>query len=280
MKKFFAGLILILLGFNNIVFTQTILPKCEEIESSQWSKCFGTEMLGDKITPEEEREYEGLGIEVEMKEGVINIISTMDDTPAFKAGVKAGDYIVRIEGEQVLGKTLTEAVNLMRGAEGTPIEITIKRRDTKNFIELRIVREIIKIRAKRAKYAGEYKNGKFHGQGTYTGRFGDNYVGKFKDGKFSGHGTYTWVTNKGAKYVGRFKNGKYHGQGTYMFADGAKYVGRFKNGKFHGQGIYTGSDGRRYVGKWKDNKFHGQGAFTYSDGKIEEGIWNYSRLIK
>jgi hypothetical protein len=278
MKSIFAGLILILFGFNSVTFSQNSLPKCEGNDSSKWSKCFGTERVEDKEAGISS--YVGLGIEVEMEAGVIKVISPIDDSPASRAGIKAGDHIVRIDGDQVQGKTLMEALILMRGSEGTPIEIVIARKGEKKTIELKIVREAIQTTFKRAKYAGEYENGKFHGQGTYTGRYGDNYVGQFKDGEFNGQGTYTWVTKKGAKYVGRFKNDKYHGQGTYIFADGAKYVGRFKKGKFHGQGTYTGSDGRKYIGKWEKNKFHGRGTFNYPDGRVEKGIWKYGRLVE
>ena len=72
-------------------------------------------------------EFGGLGIEVSMEAGVVKVISPIDNTPASRAGVKAGDYIVRINGEQVQGKTLMEAVNLMRGPVGTSIEITVRR---------------------------------------------------------------------------------------------------------------------------------------------------------
>ena len=275
MKKFFSGLILILLGFNSVVFSQSSLPKCEGTDSSQWSKCFGTERVVGKIDHFEKGTYV-----FKMKAGVVKVVTPIDDTPAFKAGVKSGDYIVRIDGDQVQGKSLMEAVNLMQGPEATPITITITRKGENKPVELKIVREIIQTTFKRAKYAGEYKNGKFHGQGTYTGRFGDKYVGQFKNGEFSGQGTYIWVTKEGAKYAGLFKNDKYHGQGTYIFADGAKYVGRFKDGKFHGQGTYIGADGRRYTGGWKDNKFHGQGTFIYPDGRVREGNWKYGRFVK
>ena len=73
-------------------------------------------------------EFGGLGIEVSMEAGVVKVIAPIDGTPASKAGIKAGDYIVRINGEQVQGKTLMEAVNLMRGPEGTSIEITVRRK--------------------------------------------------------------------------------------------------------------------------------------------------------
>ncbi len=76
-------------------------------------------------------EFGGLGIEVGMEAGIVKVISPIDDTPASRAGIKAGDYIVRINDTQVQGKTLMEAVNLMRGPVGTPIEITIRRKGEK-----------------------------------------------------------------------------------------------------------------------------------------------------
>ncbi len=92
-------------------------------------------------------EFGGLGIEVSMEAGVVKVISPIDDTPAAKAGVKAGDYIVRINGEQVQGKSLMEAVNLMRGPVGSPIEITIRRKGLKKAKIIKIVREIIEIKS-------------------------------------------------------------------------------------------------------------------------------------
>jgi len=92
-------------------------------------------------------EFGGLGIEVTMESGVVKVISPIDDTPASKAGVKAGDYIVRINGKQVQGKTLMEAVNLMRGPVGTDIEITIRRKGLKKAKVIKITREIIEIRS-------------------------------------------------------------------------------------------------------------------------------------
>ena len=96
-------------------------------------------------------EFGGLGIEVSMEAGVVKVISPIDDTPAAKAGVKAGDYIVKINGEQVQGKTLMEAVNLMRGPVGTSIEITIRRKGLKRAKIIKIVREIIEVRSVVAK---------------------------------------------------------------------------------------------------------------------------------
>ncbi len=92
-------------------------------------------------------EFGGLGIEVSMESGVIKVITPIDDTPAAKAGVKAGDYIVKINGEQVQGKTLMEAVNLMRGPEGTSIEITVRRKGLRKAKTFKITREIIEIKS-------------------------------------------------------------------------------------------------------------------------------------
>ena len=82
-----------------------------------------------------------------MEAGVVIVIAPIDDTPASKAGVKAGDYIVRINGEQVQGKTLMEAVNLMRGPVGSSIEITIRRKGLRKAKIFKITREIIEIKS-------------------------------------------------------------------------------------------------------------------------------------
>jgi carboxyl-terminal processing protease len=92
-------------------------------------------------------EFGGLGIEVSMEAGVVKVITPIDDTPAARAGIKAGDYIVKINGEQVRGKTLMEAVNLMRGKVGTPIEITVRRKSLKKAKIFKIIREIIEIKS-------------------------------------------------------------------------------------------------------------------------------------
>jgi len=105
----------------------------------------------DNMETETKGAFGGLGIEVGMEAGVVKVISPIDDTPASRAGVKAGDYIILINDTQVQGKTLMEAVNLMRGPVGTPIEITIRRIGKKKAIVLKIVREIIQIKSVTAK---------------------------------------------------------------------------------------------------------------------------------
>ena len=96
-------------------------------------------------------EFGGLGIEVSMELGVVKVISPIDNTPAHKAGIKAGDYIVKINDIQVQGKTLTEAVELMRGPVGSTIKITVRRRGVKKAIIFNITREIIKIESVKSK---------------------------------------------------------------------------------------------------------------------------------
>ena len=83
-------------------------------------------------------EFGGLGIEIGMEAGVVKVISPIDDTPAEKAGIKAGDYIVKIGNEQVQGKSLMEAVKLMRGPVGTSIELTVRRKNVKNLLNLKL----------------------------------------------------------------------------------------------------------------------------------------------
>ena len=92
-------------------------------------------------------EFGGLGIEVSMEAGVVKVISPIDDTPASKAGIKAGDYIVKINDIQVQGKSLSDAVELMRGPVGSGIELTVRRRGEKKAITFNIIREIIQIKS-------------------------------------------------------------------------------------------------------------------------------------
>jgi len=101
----------------------------------------------EEMQTETSGEFGGLGIEVSMEAGVVKVITPIDDTPASKAGVKAGDYIVKINGEQVQGKTLMEAVNLMRGPVGSAIEITVRRKGSKKAKIFNITREIIEIKS-------------------------------------------------------------------------------------------------------------------------------------
>ncbi len=103
-------------------------------------------------------EFGGLGIEIGMEAGVVKVISPIDDTPAEKAGIKAGDYIVKIGKEQVQGKSLLEAVKLMRGPVGTSIDLTIRRKNVKKPLEFKIVRKIIEVKSVTAREIGNKKN--------------------------------------------------------------------------------------------------------------------------
>ena len=96
-------------------------------------------------------EFGGLGIEVGMEAGVVKVISPIDNTPASRAGIKAGDYIVKVNDIQVQGKSLTEAVDLMRGPVGTDIEITVRRVGKKKAIIFNITREIIEVTSVKSK---------------------------------------------------------------------------------------------------------------------------------
>ena len=104
----------------------------------------------NEMQTETSGEFGGLGIEVSMESGVVKVISPIDDTPASRAGIKAGDYIVKINDVQVQGKSLSEAVDLMRGPVGSGIELTIRRRGEKKALTFNIVREVIQIRSVKA----------------------------------------------------------------------------------------------------------------------------------
>ncbi len=103
-------------------------------------------------------EFGGLGIEIGMEAGVVKVIAPIDDTPAALAGIKSGDYIVKIGGEQVQGKSLMEAVKLMRGPVGTSIKLTIRRKNNKKPLEFTIVRKIIEIKSVNAQILGKNKD--------------------------------------------------------------------------------------------------------------------------
>ncbi len=116
-----------------------------------YSSYMSPEIL-EEMQTETSGEFGGLGIEVGMEAGVVKVISPIDDTPASKAGLKkaglkAGDYIVKINDTQVQGKSLSEAVDLMRGPVGSSIELTVRRRGEKKALTFNITREIIEIQS-------------------------------------------------------------------------------------------------------------------------------------
>jgi len=99
--------------------------------------------------------FGGLGIEVTMENGYVKVVSPIDDTPAYKAGVEAGDLITHLDGKQVMGLSLSEAVDKMRGKVGSTIELTVRREDTPEAIEIKIKRAIIKIKSVRHRIEGD-----------------------------------------------------------------------------------------------------------------------------
>ena len=105
----------------------------------------------NEMQTETSGKFGGLGIEVGMEAGVVKVISPIDNTPASRVGIKAGDYIVKVNETQIQGLTLTEAVGLMRGSVGTDIKITVRRIGTKEAIIFNITREIIKIESVKSK---------------------------------------------------------------------------------------------------------------------------------
>ena len=111
-----------------------------------YSGYMSPEILKEMQT-ETKGEFGGLGIEVGMEAGVVKVISPLDNSPAERVGIKAGDYIVKINNNQVQGKSLAEAVELMRGPVGTDINITVRRRGEKKALNFKITREIIEIKS-------------------------------------------------------------------------------------------------------------------------------------
>ncbi|MEY3112847.1 MAG: hypothetical protein RJA85_495, partial [Pseudomonadota bacterium] len=99
------------------------------------------------MNTETKGEFGGLGIEVTMEGGLVKVITPIDDTPADKAGIKSGDYIIKLDDKQVKGITLDEAVNTMRGKSGTSITLTIRRVNVNEPITVKIVREVIKTKS-------------------------------------------------------------------------------------------------------------------------------------
>ncbi len=115
-----------------------------------YSSYMSPEMLKEMQT-ETKGEFGGLGIEVGMEAGVVKVISPIDGSPAESVGVKAGDYIVKIDGTQVQGKTLSQAVDLMRGPVGSEIEITVRRIGLRKALTFNIIRDIIEIKSVKSK---------------------------------------------------------------------------------------------------------------------------------
>ena len=138
----------------------------------------------ENMQTETSGEFGGLGIEVGMEHGVVKVISPIDNSPDSKVGVKAGDYIVKINDIQVQGKTLTEAVELMRGPVGTDIEITVRRRGEKKALTFVITRDIIEVSSVKSEIKDE-KTG-YMRLTSFNENSGDQIKNKIKEFKKNG----------------------------------------------------------------------------------------------
>ena len=99
-------------------------------------------------------EFGGLGIEVTMEQGLVRVVSPIDETPAARAGLEAGDFITHLDGESVLGLTLSDAVDKMRGRVGSDIELTIRREGLEPF-DVTVTRDVVRIRSVRNRVEGK-----------------------------------------------------------------------------------------------------------------------------
>ncbi len=111
-----------------------------------------------ELTSDTKGEFGGLGIEVTMEKGLVKVISPIDKTPAERAGIIEGDFITHINKDPILGKSLSEAVSLMRGKPNTEIEITIARKGLDEGFDLKLIREIIKVPGVLVSIKGEGSN--------------------------------------------------------------------------------------------------------------------------
>ena len=100
-------------------------------------------------------EFGGLGIEVTMENGIVKVVSPIDDTPAYKAGIQANDLITHLDGEQIVGLTLEQAVEKMRGRVKTPITLTVVRKGLDEPLEIKIIRDVIRINAVKSRLEGD-----------------------------------------------------------------------------------------------------------------------------
>ena len=137
--------------------------------------------LFKSMQTESRGEFGGLGIEIGMEAGVVKVIAPIADTPAEKAGIKAGDYIVRINKEQVQGKTLMEAVKLMRGPVGSSIELTVRRKNVKKALTFKIQRQIIEVKSVESKILGIEKDIGYIRLKSFNENSDKQFIKKIKD---------------------------------------------------------------------------------------------------
>ena len=126
-------------------------------------------------------EFGGIGVEISMDEGYLRVVSPIDDTPASKAGIQAGDYITKLEGKAVKGMTMSEAVDIMRGAIGTPLKLTIQRRgeEAQNLTLIRSKIEVGSVKTRQI--APDYTVVRISQFQTHTGRDLTNALIKLKE---------------------------------------------------------------------------------------------------
>ncbi len=130
---------------------------------------------------ESKGEFGGLGIEIGMEAGVVKVIAPIADTPAEKAGIKAGDYIIRINNDQVQGKTLMEAVKLMRGPVGSSIELIVRRKGVSKTLKFKIQRKIIEVKSVEAKVLGDRNNIGYVRLKSFNENSDKQFIKKIKD---------------------------------------------------------------------------------------------------
>ena len=109
----------------------------------------------DEMKVQTKGEFGGLGIEVIMENGLVKVVSPIDETPAARAGLKAGDFVIKINEEDVMGMTLQDAVNKMKGKVGTPVTLTIVRSDKPEPFEVKLIRDVIKVKGVRWRMQGD-----------------------------------------------------------------------------------------------------------------------------
>tara|TARA_B110000881_G_C18594209_1_gene530121 strand:+ start:1092 stop:2234 length:1143 start_codon:yes stop_codon:yes gene_type:complete len=126
-------------------------------------------------------EFGGLGIEIGMESGVVKVISPIDDTPAAEAGIKSGDYIIKIDQEQVQGKSLMEAVKMMRGKIGSSIKLTIRRKGIKKSLEFNIKRAIIEVKSVESKLLGKNKKIGYLKLKSFNENSGEQFLQRIKN---------------------------------------------------------------------------------------------------
>ena len=136
-------------------------------------------------------EFGGLGIEVTMENGLVKVVSPIDDTPAHKAGIKPGDFISHIDGQPVMGLTLQEAVEKMRGKPGTEIKLNIIREGAREPLEVKLTRDIIKIQSARSRLEGS--DVIYLRVTSFSEQTGDAMIAEFEKQKKAAGGKVTGV---------------------------------------------------------------------------------------